>query len=203
MSIPDRTTFEQMYAGMPPWEIGRPQKAFVDVAEQITGSVLDVGCGTGETALYFAARRQRVTGIDFILEPIIRARQKADERNLSVKFLVMDALSLKDLPEVYDSVIDSGLYHVFGDEDRERYVAGLGGVMKPEGRLFLLCFSDAEPGDKGPRRISRQNIETDFACRWEIESLEPARFEVRPDAQEFDFSVGGPHAWFLIARRLG
>jgi hypothetical protein len=29
---------------------------------------------------------------------------------------------LKDLPEVFDSVIDSGLFHVFSDEDRKRYV---------------------------------------------------------------------------------
>ena len=53
-SLPDRSTFESAYAGQAPWDIGRPQKAFVDVADQITGSVLDAGCGTGENALFFA-----------------------------------------------------------------------------------------------------------------------------------------------------
>jgi SAM-dependent methyltransferase len=75
---------------------------------------------------------------------------------LSATFLVMDALALKDLPEVFDSVIDSGLFHVYSDEDRQRYVEGLVTVLKPGGRLFLLCFSDEEPGTQGPRRVSRK-----------------------------------------------
>ena len=74
MPVPDRSTFENIYAGQPPWEIGRPQKAFLDVADRITGSVLDAGCGTGENALYFASRGQKVTGIDFLAEPIQRAK---------------------------------------------------------------------------------------------------------------------------------
>jgi hypothetical protein len=46
-SLPDRNTFETAYAGQAPWDIGRPQQAFLDVADRITGSVLDAGCGTG------------------------------------------------------------------------------------------------------------------------------------------------------------
>jgi hypothetical protein len=49
--IHDRSTFESAYAGQAPWDIGKPQKPFVNVADQITGSVLDAGCGTGDTAL--------------------------------------------------------------------------------------------------------------------------------------------------------
>jgi SAM-dependent methyltransferase len=45
------------------WDIGKPQKAFIDVAEQITGSILDAGCGTGDNVLYFASRGHKVTGI--------------------------------------------------------------------------------------------------------------------------------------------
>ena len=66
MSVPDRTTFESAYAGKAPWDIGGPQKAFVDVADRITGSILDAGCGTGENALFFAGRGHKVTGIDFL-----------------------------------------------------------------------------------------------------------------------------------------
>jgi cyclopropane fatty-acyl-phospholipid synthase-like methyltransferase len=66
----------------------------------------------------------------------------------------MEALALKDLPEVFDAVIDSRLFHVFSDEDRKRYVEGLASVLKPGGRLFLLCFSDEEPGTQGSRRVN-------------------------------------------------
>lgn len=115
----------------------------------------------------------------------------------------MDALALKELPEVFDSVIDSGLFHVFTDEDRRRYVGGLASVLKPGGRLFLLCFSDAEPGEQGPRRVSRREIEGAFAGGWVVESVEPTRFEVRPDPTDISFSEGGPRAWFVVARKAG
>jgi cyclopropane fatty-acyl-phospholipid synthase-like methyltransferase len=48
-------------------------------------------------------------------------------------------LALRELPEFFDSAIDRGLFHVFSDDDRRRYVEGLASVLKPEGRLFLLC----------------------------------------------------------------
>ena len=129
-AVPDRNTFESAYAGQAPWDIGRPQKALLDVADRITGSVLDAGCGTGENALFFAGRGCTVTGIDFLEEPINRARRKATERGLPVTFLVKDALTLKDWTERFDNVIDSGLFHVFSDEDRRRYVEGL--ATRPE-----------------------------------------------------------------------
>lgn len=202
MPVHDRSSFENLYAGQPRWEIGKPQKAILDVADKITGSVLDAGCGTGENALFFANRGQRVTGIDFLAEPITIAKQKAAERGLTVTFLVMDALALKELPEVFDSAIDSGLFHVFSDADRRRYIDGLASVLRPGGRLFLLCFSDEEPGDQGPRRVSRKEIEGAFAEGWVIESIEPSRYEVRPDPNDISFSRGGPKAWFVVARKV-
>ena len=203
MSVPDRKTFESAYAGRPPWDIDGPQQALIDVAGRIAGSILDAGCGTGENALFFAGRGHEVTGIDFLPEPIERARRKAAERGLEATFLVLDALALKDIPEVFDTAIDSGLFHVFDDGDRRRYIEGLASALKPGGRLFLLCFSDEEPGTQGPRRVSRREIEDAFAEGWEVESIEPTRFEVRPDLEGTRFSEGGPKALFSVIRRGG
>ena len=86
-TLPDRALFESMYAAKAPWDIGKPQRPFALAAERVTGSVLDAGCGTGDTALFFAARGHRVTGFDFLEEPIRRARAKAAERGLSAEFL--------------------------------------------------------------------------------------------------------------------
>lgn len=155
-----------------------------------------------ENALYFAKLGHKVTGIDFLSEPISRATQKATERGLTATFMVMDALTLKDLPEVFDTVIDSGLFHVFGDDDRRRYVEGLATVLKPGGRLFMLCFSDEEPRTQGPRRVTAEEIRDAFAEGWVIESIEPSRFETRPDMKDLDFSEGGPKAWFVVVRRV-
>jgi SAM-dependent methyltransferase len=201
--IPDKSTFETLYAGQPPWDIGKPQKAFIDVADQITGSILDAGCGTGDNALFLAGRGREVMGIDFLEEPIKRAKLKAIEQGVAATFLVKDALTLKDWTERFDNVIDSGLFHVFNDEYRRRYVDGLATVVKPDGRLFLLCFSDEEPGTQGPRRVSKKELGDAFAEGWKLEPIQSFRFEVRPDLKDFTFSDGGPKAWFVVAKRAG
>jgi cyclopropane fatty-acyl-phospholipid synthase-like methyltransferase len=201
--VPDRSTFESMYAGQAPWDIGKPQKPFIDMADRITGSVLDAGCGTGDTALFLAQRGCKVTGIDFLEVPIQRAQRKAAEKSVAVTFLVKDAMTLKDWTERFDNVIDSGLFHVFDDQDRRRYVEGLATVLKSDGRLFLMCFSDEEPGTQGPTRVSKEELKNSFDEGWNIESIEPVQIEVRPDLKDFTFSEGGPKAWFVVVRRSG
>jgi hypothetical protein len=89
------------------------------------------------------------------------------------------------------------------DDDRRRYVAGLARVLGPGGRLFLLCFSDEEPGAEGPRRVSRRELSDAFADGWEVESVEPVQIEVNPEFTEVKFSEGGPKAWFAVVRREG
>ena len=197
----DEDRFEEIYEGRPPWDIGRPQKAFVEVADRITGRILDAGCGTGENALFFAERSHDVTGIDFLDRPIRIAKQKAQDRSLTVEFLMADALELAACSLMFDNAIDCGLFHVFSDEDRAVYVAGLGSVLREDGRLFLLCFSDEEPGTAGPRRIAQADLQASFSNGWSIESIQAARFEVVPDLEDFDFSEGGPRAWFAVIRR--
>jgi SAM-dependent methyltransferase len=197
----DRATFENLYAGPAPWDIGRPQEQFVAIADQVTGAVLDAGCGTGEHALFFAARGHRVVGIDFVPEAIRRARRKAGERGLPVEFLIKDATKLGDWVEHFATVIDCGLFHVFSDDDRRRYVEGLSRVVKPGGRLFLMCFSDEEPGTEGPRRVSRQELDDAFAEGWKIECVRRAQCDVRPDFTEVSFSKGGPKVLFAVIRR--
>ena len=86
--------FDSAYRGTPPWDIGRPQKEFVELVRrgEITGSVLDIGCGTGEHALFFAGEGYEVWGIDSAPLAIQKAQEKADGRGLQVHFLVLNAL---------------------------------------------------------------------------------------------------------------
>ncbi|REK17440.1 MAG: class I SAM-dependent methyltransferase [Planctomycetota bacterium] len=199
-SIPNKDNFSDAYADKAPWDIPRAQPAFVEAADRVAGQVLDSGCGTGENALFFAERGHAVTAIDFLEEPIVRARPKADERGLKVDFRVHDALALEALGETFDTAIDCGLFHVFADEDRWRYVAGLTQVVRPGGMLLLECFSDQEPGEAGPRRISQADLREAFAAGWTIESITPTQFQVIPEYAD-TFTPGGPKAWFVVARR--
>src|SRR5215470_149644 len=148
-NVREAEDFDSIYRrGVPPWDIGRPQPAFAELAERglLAGRVLDVGCGTGEHALMAAALGLEATGVDTSLRAITMARAKAEERGLSVRFLVWDALQLAALGERFDTVLDSGLYHVFDDAARIRYVESLASAMPPGSRYFMLCFSERQPG---------------------------------------------------------
>ena len=97
--------FDSAYRGTPPWDIGRPQKEFVELVRrgEITGSVLDIGCGTGDHALFFAGEGHEVWGIDSTPLAIEKAKEKAAQRGLQVHFLVLDALHMSDLIRKFDT----------------------------------------------------------------------------------------------------
>jgi SAM-dependent methyltransferase len=175
--------WDDSYAGPPPpWDIGRPQPAFVRLAEAGTfiGALLDAGCGTGEHTVLAARHGARAIGIDVSPRAIEAARHKAAERGIDASFQVLDALHLDTLGETFDTIIDSGLLHVFDDAARGRYVTALRAALRPEGHLHLMCFSDRQPGDWGPRRITEGELRTAFGVGWRIVSLAPDHFDINP-----------------------
>ncbi len=182
--------FSSVYQGTPPWDTGRPQHEFVQLEEagEITGAVLDVGCGTGENALYLAARGHEVWGVDFTPRAIEKARDKASQRHLDVTFLVRDALQLDVLGRQFDTIIDSGLFHTLSDEERPRFVSSIASVLRRGGSYFMLCFSDLEPGSYGPQRVAQAEIREAFAHAWRVRYIRAARMESRRQLE-------GIHAW--------
>lgn len=177
-------SWDASYAGgtPPPWDIGRPQPPFVRLADEgrLTGRLLDAGCGTGENALLAASRGADVTGVDIAPSAIARARAKASERGLTARFEVADALDLGRLGFTADTVIDSGMFHVFGDEERARYVAGLAAVLRSGGACYLTCFSDRQPGAWGPRRVREEELRAAFSDGWTVESITACTVDITP-----------------------
>jgi SAM-dependent methyltransferase len=191
--------FDNAYrdGGIPTWDIGRPQGALVRLAGSglVVGSVLDVGCGTGENALHLAGRGHAVLGVDFATAAIERATAKAADRAITAEFLVADALDLAALGRTFDTVLDVGLFHTFDDAERPRYAASLGAVLRPGGRAFLLCWSDRNPFGRGPRRVSPGEIRQTFRDGWRVETVYPEWLETRlPD--------GRIHAWLARVLRI-
>lgn len=178
------TSWDESYtAEQPaPWDIGRPQRAFVQLAESgmLTGAVLDVGCGTGEHALLAASHGAVAIGVDLAPAAIGRARAKAADLGLSARFEVADALDLGQLGLAADVIVDSGCFHVFSDEDRPRYVRSLATALRPDGRLYLMCFSDLQPGDWGPRRVRQDELRAAFSDGWTVESITADAFDINP-----------------------
>ena len=50
--------------------------------------------------------------------------------------------------------------------DKQPVLQSVRAMLRPGGRLFLLCFSDKEPGTQGPRRVSKKEIGDAFAEGW-------------------------------------
>ncbi len=171
--------FEEMYRGMPPWEIDGPQSEIVHLAEanEIKSPVLDVGCGTGENALYLAKLGFEVTGIDIVPAAVEKALGKAKERSLAATFLVWDALNLQGFQGSFNTVIDSGFFHVLPDKKRPVFVESLTSVLNPEGKYLMMCFSEHEPGTWGPRRVTQAEIRETFKQGWMINYIREREFD--------------------------
>ncbi len=177
--------YDAAYRGRPNWDIGRPQPALVRLVEAglVESPVLDVGCGTGDLSLYLADRGHRVLGVDLSPLAVRQARAKAEWRGSDAEFAVWDALDLGGLADAglsFRTVLDSAMFHVLGDAERDRFVAGLGEVV-PGGGLYVV-LGDARR-DRGPlygitpaelrRRFDAVGgwevafaVETDFQRRW-------------------------------------
>lgn len=189
---------EDLYTSPPPWDIGRPQPAFLALADAgaIRGRVLDVGCGTGEHVIMCAGLGLDATGVDLASAAIHAAKEKARDRGCTARFLLQDARQLADLGESFDTVLDCGLFHIFNDDDRAAFAGSLRSVLQPGGRYFMLCFSDQQPGEWGRvRKVTRDEITALFADGWQIDSIEPATIDITTDP-------AGIRAWLAALTRI-
>lgn len=190
--------FEWAYRnGVPPWDIGRPQPAIVRLAEQglIAGDVIDLGCGTGENALYLASTGRPVVGVDAAPTAIARAQEKSRLRGIEATFLVADALKLEALGREFDTAVDCGLFHTFSDPDRVRFERSLHRSLRVGARYVLLCFSEHQPGESGPRRVTQAEIRAAFTAGWTVDSIAAERFAAHLPGD-------GAQAWLALLTRV-
>jgi SAM-dependent methyltransferase len=191
--------FNEAYRGAPPWDIGRPQGEFVRLEEEgsVKGDIVDLGCGTGENAIMFASKDHGVLGVDSSPLAIAKAKAKAKERGSAAVFVVADALNLSSIGRRFDAAVDSGLFHVFSNQEREVFSKSLWGRLRQGGEYFMLCFSEKEPSDwGGPRRVTKEEIKATFSGHWRVDWIHSARFESQ-------FHGKGGHAWLSKITRLG
>jgi SAM-dependent methyltransferase len=191
--------FHEAYEGRPPWDIGAPQPVVVRLADagEVAGPVLDAGCGTGENSLFLAGRGFEVVGVDAVLKAVEAARHKATARGLQAEFLVADALDLAGLGRRFATVVDSGLFHTFDDDERGHYLTSLAAVTLPGARLFVLCFSEHETREGGPRRITRDELHAAFhRPPFRLLDIEAVEMATLLDGE-------GRRCWLARVERLG
>ena len=182
----------------PAWDVGRPQRAIYELEMRgaLGREVLDVGCGSGEHALFLAARGHAAWGVDPSARAIARAQRQARERGLGVTFVAEELTRLERLGRRLDCAVDAGAFQRLELMQRADYARALAAVIRPGGRLFLLCFGDHERGPGGPRRVTREELRTVFegAGLFGIDAIAATLFESRG-------YPGGANAWLLEATR--
>lgn len=163
--------------GLTPWDghpLANSLRALVEgdgALQGLTpGAALDVGCGTGDAAIYLAEHGWKVTGVDFVAKPITTAGAKAREAGVAVDFRQADATKLTDagIGTGFDLIVDSGCLHGMSDDDRDRYVGELTAVAAADARLLLIEFIPG--GSRGVPGIDQPEIERRFGAHWALVS---------------------------------
>jgi 2-polyprenyl-3-methyl-5-hydroxy-6-metoxy-1,4-benzoquinol methylase len=157
--------------GRTPWD-GHPLSSHLqDLIEGPgalpAGRVIDIGCGTGDTAIYLARHGWQVTAVDISAKALNQARAKATAQHVHVNFVRADVTHLTDAADIigrFDLVVDTGCLHGMNDDDRDRYVSELAAIAAPDARLLILAFVTG--GQFGVRGIDQPEVDRRFLRQW-------------------------------------
>lgn len=202
-SVPEPTTsWERLYATSDvaslPWYMPNldPDFAHALMAHKINGArVLDLGTGPATQAMNLARRGFDVLATDISPSAIKKAKAAAKDARLAIEFRVDDILRSKLGSNVVDAIVDRGVFHVLPPNKRSVYVKTVHRALRPNGWLFLKCFSDKEPGTYGPYRIAAQELRGHFSGTFEIVSIVDSVFNGTLEPY--------PKALFATFRRRG
>lgn len=176
--------FNSVYHEIPPWDIGGPQPAMSALLTEYPpmDPVLDVGCGSGDLAIYLAQLGHQVIGIDFVDAAIAHTREKIDSLPPEVarllNFQVADALKPSLLQQQFGSVVDSGFFHLFNPDQCDRFIDDLALTLLPGGRYYLHAFAFEFPIPNAPRQLSADELRARFTSEkgWHIHDIRSAEF---------------------------
>lgn len=135
--------------GRIPWEIEEPPKELVELIQTGIlrgGRALDIGCGTGNYSFYLAQHGfDEVVGVDFSKKALAVAEKHNQKLKLPVRFVFGDATE----PDIaanaqFDFILDYSILHHIEPKDAGNYAAHSMELLKPGGKLLLVCYSDKD-----------------------------------------------------------
>jgi SAM-dependent methyltransferase len=174
--IPYRLMYALRFA---PWErrdvpeLWRPLFEGTDAIEP--GRALDIGCGSGRDAVHLAGRGWDVTAVDVVDKALERARQRAVEEGVEVRWVKgsIGELGRLGLEPGYSLLYDFGCIQGLSDPERRGAAAGMTELAAPGARLLLLAFK-AGRRVLLPRGMDTDDVLTLLGDGWELERAESA-----------------------------
>jgi SAM-dependent methyltransferase len=175
------TNWDQLYReNETPWDRGEPAPPLVEYVEShtLTGHALVPGCGIGHDARFLAEQGCSVHGIDISDTALGKAKSIHDSSGLYLKFENVDFLcDANGLPNShFDLLFEHTCFCAINPSDRARYAKAARKVLKPNGLLLGIFFTDMENANGPPYPSSRYDIQSLFSPNFEIVNVwKPAR----------------------------
>jgi len=182
-----------------PWDIGAREelRSLVENGHIKPCRTIDLGCGTGENAIYLAHKGFDVTGVDFAEAAIDKARVRAKDSGVQVNFIVDDLTSLRHVPGTFDFLLDYGVLDDLRLHQREAYLRNML-TLTHSGSHYLLW------GFEYPMRWWEKFVpffDVPF-YPGEIEQRFGRYFEIEKIAGKVDYSKWPPgYAAYLMTRK--
>jgi len=109
--------------------------------------ILDIGCGTGRHDIELAKRGYKVTGVDLSEFQLQRAREKAKENDVKVKFIREDArdLNFKNEFDLVMLICEGAFPLMETDEMNFKILENASKALKTNGKLILTTLSALYP----------------------------------------------------------
>lgn len=161
-------TMYDMPLGDIPWEIKDPPKELVgliDSGKLRGGRALDIACGTGNYSFYLAEHGfDEVIGVDFSEKALAIARRHNEKMQLPVTFKFADVTKIElALPgEQFDFILDYSILHHLDPAVTEAYAQQCANLLKPGGKLLLVCYSDKDEVASGSSKATGKYGNTMF-----------------------------------------
>lgn len=175
--------FNKRYeSGDLPWNINRPDANMKDAVMSRpihSCKTLEVGCGTGDNALWLASQGFDVTAIDGSPLAIQMALQKVVQSGISCDFRVADFMNEKISDTPYGFIFDRGCFHGFDlDSERSEYAKNVYQYLDQDGLwLSLIGSSDCTREGEGPPQRSAKDIIIAVEPYFEILALYTSFFD--------------------------
>jgi len=179
----EENRFEKRYIDKDlPWDVKRRDFNLANLVEDGTITpckVLEIGCGTGDNAIYLAKNSFKVTACDASKTAISMARNKAQKEGASILFHYLDFLHEQVPGEPFDFVFDRGCFHSFDlDKERSTYAKNTASLLRSDGLwLSLIGSADDVIRTTGPPKRSAQNIVNAVEPFFEIQFLKGSHFD--------------------------
>ncbi len=130
-------------------------------------SLIDLACGTGSSAIPFAARGYRVGAVDLSEAMLQVARDKSAAAGLHLDFYRMDLRELR-LPEQYDLALlfQDGLNYLLAEEELLQAFSGVRELLRPGG-LFIFDLTRPSLRTQSEQFSVCWADEPEFSLIWE------------------------------------